>query len=317
LKKLLYILILLFSTPILFAQTAQVNAQIDLNAILIGEQANVELSIQYQVDEGDISIHFPVLYDTINEFVEVINKSKIDTLIPNKEDQYTFVQKQIITITSFDSGYYEIPPFSFIVNEDTLSTDAFLFEVQNVAVDTSQAIFDVKAPIEEPFSIIDWVKENWMWLFGTLILIALIIAAIIYLKNRKPVEVVKKEIPIIPPHVTALAQLEELMQQKLWQDGKVKTYHSKISEIIRTYIECRYQFNALEETTSEIMHGLRLHGIDSQTTTKLNQLLILADLVKFAKEKPLPNENEMSMESAIHFINNTKIVIIQAENDAE
>jgi len=308
LKNLLYILIILLSSTSLIAQNAEVNAKLDVNAILIGEQANIELSVQYQVDEGSISVTFPTLHDTINEFVEIVSKSKIDTLIPNKEEQFIFLQSQTITITSFDSGFYDIPPFTFIVNEDTLTTEPLIFEVQNVAVDTAQAIFDVKAPIEEPFSIIDWTKENWTWLLGILIFIILVVVLIIYLKNKKPIEVVKEIIPEIPPHVIALEELEKVKLEKLWQDGKVKIYHSKISEITRAYIEKRYQFNALEETTAEIMHSLRLHGIDTQTTTKLNQLLVLADLVKFAKEKPLPNENEMSIESALHFVNTTKVI---------
>lgn len=316
-KKLLYIFIFLFGSLSLSAQNAEVSAKLDNPSILIGEQIQVDLSITYRVNDGEVNILFPQLNDTITEFIEVLSQSKIDTTIPNKEDISLFEQKQTIMVTSFDSGYYQIPPFIFLVNNDTFKTEPLLIDVQNMEVDTAESIFDIKTPIEEPFSIVDWLKENWIWITGGVAILVLIILLIVYLTTKKPVEVIEKIVPIIPPHVIAIERLETLNKEKLWQDGKVKQYHSEISEIIRQYIEHRYQTNALEETTSEIMHGLRLHGIGSLLMTKLNQTLVLADLVKFAKEKPIATENEMSMNNALEFVNSTKPITQETTNNAE
>lgn len=307
-KKLLYILFFLFGSLNITAQEVNVSANLDNPSILIGEEIKIDLTISYRVDNGEVKVLFPQFNDTIIENVEILSASVIDTLIPNKEDAFLFEQKQKIVITSYDSGYYQIPPFIFLVNNDTFKTEPLLIDVQNVEVDTAKAIFDIKTPMEEPFSAVDWLKENWIWVAGTLALILLIVVLIIYLTKKKPAEIVKVVAPIIPPHVIAIQRLETLNNQKLWQDGKIKQYHSEISEIIRQYIEKRYQVNALEETTSEIIHGLRLHGIDSLLMTKLNQTLVLADLVKFAKEKPIATENEISMNNAIEFVNSTKII---------
>jgi len=312
-KKILYILVLLLGSLSISAQDPEVHATIDTNFILIGEQAQIELSIQYRVDEHQPSIVFPPLYDTINEFVEIVQQSPIDTIIPDKEDPYSFQQTQQLIITSFDSGYYAIPPFRFVVDEDTIETQPLLIEVQNVAVDTAEAIFDIKDPIKEPFSIIDWLKENWIYLVGTLALIIAIVLLIIYLKKRPKKEEAIEIIPDIPPHVIALEKLEHIKNEKLWQSGKAKRYHSEISEILRTYIEQRYQVKALEETTAEIMHELRLQAIDTQLMTNLNKTMVLADLVKFAKEQPLANENETSMVHAIEFVEQTKLIINKDE----
>lgn len=308
-KKLLSILFLQISCFSISAQSYNIDATPDKNAILIGEQINITLKTNYRVDEGDISIVFPTLYDTINQFVEIVKKSPIDTLIPNKEEPYTFEQQQIITITSFDSGYYALPPFQFIINNDTLETEPILIEVQTMPVDTAQAIFDIKGVIDEPFSFTDWIKDNWWWMVAILVLVIGIFYLIKFLKNRKPNEVVEEVIPEIPVHIIALEKLEKIRNEKLWQSGKVKLYHSHISEILREYIENRYQINALEETTSEILHGLRLKNISPDLMNKLTQTLTLADLVKFAKEQPLPNENEMSINAAIEFVNTTKLII--------
>jgi len=315
-KKVLSILFLFIYVINVNAQSYYVEATTDTNSILIGEQINVTLKANYRVDEGEVKITFPTLYDTINEFVEIVNKSAIDTIIPDKNDPYAFVQQQNVIITSFDSGYYAIPPFKFIINHDTIETEPILIEVQTLEVDTAQAIFDIKRPIDEPFSIVDWLKDNWWWMVAILVVIIGIFFLVRYLKNRKPKEEPKEIIPDIPVHVIALQKLEKIKDEKLWQSGKVKKYHSHISEILREYLENRYHINALEETTSEILHGLRLQNISPELMNKLTQTLTLADLVKFAKEQPLANENEMSINAAIEFVNATKLIVTEPEENA-
>jgi hypothetical protein len=313
-KKILYILLLLVVTFQVKAQSFSVEAIPDTNKLMIGEQVKVNLRVTYRVDNGAVNVVFPTLYDTINEFVEIVSKSKIDTVIPDKSDPYRFYQEQNIVLTSFDSGYYVVPPFQFVINNDTVETEAFLLEVNTLEVDTTQGIFDIKQPISEPFSFLDWLKENWWWMVAILVLAVAIYLSVRYLKNRKPKEVVEEIIPIIPYHVIALEKLEKLKQEELWQKGKVKLYHSHISEILRDYLEHRYQINALEETTAEIIYGLRLQLISSEQMNKLTQTLTLADLVKFAKEQPLPLENEQSLTFAVAFIEATKINVEKPTN---
>ncbi len=313
-KKILYILLLLVVTFQVKAQSFSVEALPDTNKLMIGEQVKVNLRVTYRVDNGAVNVVFPTLYDTINEFVEIVSKSRIDTVIPDKSDPYRFYQEQNIVLTSFDSGYYVVPPFQFVINNDTVETEAFLLEVNTLEVDTTQGIFDIKQPISEPFSFLDWLKENWWWMVAILVLAVAIYLLVRYLKNRKPKEVVEEIIPIIPYHVIALEKLEKLKQEQLWQKGKVKLYHSHISEILRDYLEHRYQINALEETTAEIIYGLRLQLISSEQMNKLTQTLTLADLVKFAKEQPLPLENEQSLTFAVAFIEATKINVEKPTN---
>ncbi len=79
-----------------------------------------------------------------------------------------------------------------------------------------------------------------------------------------------------------------------------------MSDTLREYLENRYHINALEQTSDEIFAGLRSAQISADAREKLRRTLLLADLVKFAKEKPLPEDNEFSMENAISFIMQTK-----------
>jgi hypothetical protein len=230
--------------------------------------------------------------------------------MPDEDDPNTFVQSRTLYITSFDSGYWAIPPFKFIINGDTtgIYSDALLLSVSTVAVDTTQAIKDIKQPYAISYSWIDWIKDNKL-LIGLVMLGILILCIVIYfilksLKNKPP-QVVEEAVKI-PPHVIALEKLEQLRAGKLWQEGKLKSYYISLTDIIREYIEHRFKIQALEQTTDEILTSFRSVAIDKESLDRLRQILVLADLVKFAKEHPLPNENELSMDNAFEFVNGTK-----------
>ena len=312
-KKLLYILIFLFTSLGLSAQSVNVNASIDTNFLLIGEQTQIELKVQYRLDGEAVSVKFPELTDTINEFIEIVYTSPTDTVYPDKNDLSLVEQSKRITITSFDSGHYEIPYFEFQINNGFYQTGPLHIEVQPMEVDTAEAIFDIKEPIEEPFSFIDWLKEHWIWVAIILVLLIGGYVLVRYLNNR-PEKIIEEIVPEIPAHVISLRKLQKLKEDKLWQAGKVKQHHSEISEIIREYIENRFLINALENTTDEIMQGLRFQSIQPDLLTKLNQVLVLADLVKFAKEQPIASENDVSLLNAVDFIKGTRQIIQSEEN---
>lgn len=293
------------------AQEIKATAKLDSNSIKIGQQVKLKLSIQYRVDNGKhIKIKWPEITDTIRKEVEVVGQSKTDTIIPDKNNPFQFVQTKTLYITSFDSGYWAIPPFKFKVNDDTngIFTEPLLLAVSTIAIDTTIAIKDIKAPFDEKYTWLDWLKDNMYVVYGTLvaILVVLIIIYLIrYFKKIKP-PVVFVEAPKIPAHQIAFEKLDKLKEEKLWQEGKLKLYHIMLTEIIREYIENRFKIQALEQTTDEILYGFRNVAIDDESRIRLKQILILADLVKFAKEQPLPNENEKSMSNAYDFITGTK-----------
>ncbi|MBK9798239.1 MAG: hypothetical protein IPP56_00410 [Bacteroidetes bacterium] len=99
----------------------------------------------------------------------------------------------------------------------------------------------------------------------------------------------------------------------MWQEGKYKIYQIRLSDIVRSYIENRFQIAAMEQTTDETMRSMRRIHIEDGLRFKLRQLLSLSDMVKFAKEQPLPSENEQSMEDAILFVKTTASTFTEIE----
>lgn len=112
--------------------------------------------------------------------------------------------------------------------------------------------------------------------------------------------------PAVPPHERAIQDLETLHNQKLWQSGKVKSYYTRLTDIVRTYLEGRYGIRALEQTTDEIMRELRTADLADRSRNELRDLLRTADLVKFAKHQPAAEENEVFYYTAYYFVENTK-----------
>ena len=288
-----------------YAQDPQVDAKIDRIAIKIGEQTQLHLSARFHVKE---KVDFPVLTDTISGKIQVVN-SKADTVV-DKQDAGIQTIRHTYTITSFDSGDYEIPSYAFHTVGGDLKTRSLSLQVSPVAVDTTKAFYDIKQPLAIKYSFWDWLRDNWQWVVGILAVLLIIAGVIYYLVKRpKKVVVIEPPKPIIPPHTIALQKLAELRDKKLWQQEQIKQYHIELSDVLREYLESRYAIKAHEQTSDEIFASLKYTDIADENRNNLSKLLVTADLVKFAKEKPLPYENEQSMDNAVAFVNKTQPAI--------
>lgn len=293
---------IVISTPSL-AQKVRVKASLADDTLKIGEQTTITLTA---VNENNSEIIFPTPGDTLSKDIEVIESFQVDSSIKENMKIYT----RDIKITAFDSGSFSIPPFQFVIQSkgktDSLATNPLTIYFHNVAVDTSKAPKEIKKVriIPEPI-----LPSDYSWLWWLLLLLPL--AGLIYylLKMKKPAEgPVAPPIPVKPPHILAREQLDKLEQEKLWQRDQHKNYQSRLSEIVRTYIEGRFGLPALEQTTNELLPVIKKSpALKPQDYENLAQMLQLADMVKFAKYTPISTENELSMKNARLFIINTQI----------
>ena len=114
--------------------------------------------------------------------------------------------------------------------------------------------------------------------------------------------------PKLPPHQVALQEMERIKEEKSWQRDDVKQYYTELTDALRGYMEERFGFNAKEMTSDEIIAQLNEQP-DKEWIGELRELFQMSDLVKFAKYKPLINENDMNLINAIDFINKTKVEV--------
>ena len=189
-----------------------------------------------------------------------------------------------------------IPPLVFGFNgedwSDSVSTYPLYLLVRSVAVDST--IYDIKSPIHVPVGFM----EVFPYVAGGLALLAAVGFLVWYLRKRRGSEsLLPASKTEEPAHVIALRDLDELKEQKIWQQNEFKNYYSRLTEIIRRYMERRYGIPAMEMTSQEIHRAWVSSGEDRDDLSgSLNMLLNLADLVKFAKEKPIASDNEENLD---------------------
>ena len=293
----------------LSAQTV-VKATIDSTNILIGQQTKIHLEIAADKSKP---LQIPAISDTLMTGVEVLNISKIDT---TDLDNNRVQMKYDYLITAFDSAVYLLPPFQVISGTDTAYSNELALKVSTLPVDTvSKKFYDIKGVRTPQFVLMDYLP-----LILLVLVILVLIAAAIYIIyrviNKKPLAPFKKE-ENIPPHIRAIRELDAIKEEKLWQAGKLKEYHSEITDTLRKYIEGRFGVGAMEMTSGEILDDVKKYKDADGVSDNLKQILILSDFVKFAKYKPLPEENELSMRNAYLFVDDTKPVELPPEEKKE
>ncbi len=308
--KQLKVIVLLIVALVFFlkhteAQQVIADARPDTNVIRIGDQVNLRLSLQLP---QNYKFEWPFFGDTLSKALEIVKKSKIDT---TRLQNGLLNINQVLTLQVFDSGYYVIPPVRFNYSaagsssQDFVETEPHLLNVFSVAVDTTQAIRGIKGPIEAPYTFAEMLP--WILLIlGLALGTGLVLYFLNQRKKNRPVFAPRPKVKL-PPHEIALNALEELKNEKLWQKGLVKDYYTRLTDILREYIEVRFNIRAIELTTWEILESFRNSTISKADKNLLRDILELADLVKFAKALPIPSENDKSMTDAVGFVNNTTI----------
>ena len=295
-----------------------IEVKMDTGMMLIGDQTNVIFEATFP---DTVIVNLPVFSDTIIDKLEILDISNIDTI----NDNQTITIRQEYLVTSFDSGWYVIPPIGFTIGfpkagrVDTLQSAPIYFGVITMPLDTAnaEAITDIKAPIDAPITFKEVLPFAGIGL-GVLLLAFLVY--ILYLKfvKKEPV-FVKKEKPKEPAHIVAFRNLDKIKQDKLWQKGMIKEFHSRLTEVVRVYIEDRFGILAMESTTDEIIDAFRKNkDVNKELKDSLFDTLVRADFVKFAKANPLANENEQSFDFAYQFIVKTKPVeVLRNEDEKE
>tara|TARA_R110001583_G_scaffold176620_1_gene331354 strand:+ start:3331 stop:4956 length:1626 start_codon:yes stop_codon:yes gene_type:complete len=291
-KKLVYILLLIGFIG--GAQENPVSIKTDTTVIKIGEQIQLKIA----VNETN-NVVFPKLeLDSLGK-VEVLESLPVDTLKNRLEKKYL--------LTSFDSGHYVLPKQLVLINNIKFYTDSLLVNVATVKVDTlKQKMFPIKSIKKEPKTFDDYKHLLW-WLIPIFILLAVVL----YFIFRKKV---KKEAPkvYVAPIQEALERLKELDEKQLLQQNKIKVYYSELTDIVRTYIEKDINIPALESTTNELIETINDFnessklGISKETIQQLKGVLQSADLVKFAKSKPIVDEIKIDRTTVEDILKNTQ-----------
>jgi len=303
----------LFICTNLYAQTISVGVSTDTTDYLVGDYIHYQIKV---VAKKDIKLIQPFLPDTLKQVELISTETPVRT---EDEKSQTIIYPFILA--GYDSVTAVIPSVDVVyrTTKDTIlrkiETDPLIVNVHTVPVSTAEEIKDVKSPLSIP---LDW---KWILFWIVIAIIAILVGRYFYKRYqaKKAGLPIEKKIIRIPAHVKALTALENLANEQLWQKGRIKDYHSKITEIIRTYFEERFELPALELTTSESMQKLGQIKEAENIRGITYDFLSNADLVKFAKFQPLESVNEEMMKQANEIVTETipkePIVVEQEEEE--
>ena len=280
-----------------------VSAQLDSTQLMIGDQC--DLRLQATIDKQE-QVLFPVYGEELIPGIEITDRTMIDTAdLKDGRRQLT----QYLTVTSFKDSLFFIPPVAFTSGADTLLTDPMSLNViQPFEIDTAQnAITDIKPIFRAPI---------WWWGIIRWILLAIAVAGLAvglfylirYIKRLRAKgegETPEPEV-LRPAEEVALEKLDKIREEKIWQQGRQKEYHTELTDVVREYIARRFDISSQEQTSSEILSDIQPVLKERKDLFQmLKKMLSLADLVKFAKWNPLPDENEQSLRDAYEFVRET------------
>ncbi|HTR31318.1 MAG TPA: hypothetical protein VMH27_18730 [Puia sp.] len=259
---------------------AQVKATVDKQQILIGEP--IHLMLEATVT-GDSPLTWPTL-DSIPHF-EFVEKHAVDSTVSQGLRSY----RQYLTVTSFDSGVWSIPRLPFGTGKRTLLTDSIPIRIGYTKIDPSKDYHDIKDIIDIPNPFARWFG----WIVATFALAS--VAFVIWLLQKKKilqVLVPRPPAPRLSPYEEAIQQLDQLASQGVVEDGAVKTFYSRLGEILRLYLYRRAGIASFSETSEELIGQIRRLSLPQEQFTDLAEALRMGDFVKFAKYKPGPAESE-------------------------
>ncbi len=295
------------------SQDIRVNGSIDKDSILAGQTFNYNINIR--APKGYI-VNLDELKDTLSKSIDIVGRGEISEQVADKSDD--IIVSQLLTLTSFDTGYVEIPSIGikyYKSADDTTTYTSFTnymdIYVKPVSIDTTIAYMPIVEPIKQNVTF----EETLPYFGGTIILAGLILLAIYLIRRIKNKEkiVVEEEKPQIPAIVTAREKLSVLKESNLWQSGRYKDYYTDLTDIAREYLEGQFNIDAIEMTSEEILNEVKKIQLDNLTFNKLQNTLITADLVKFAKATPNSAENETAFNDINSFVEESFIFHQESE----
>ena len=296
----IFLFAVLFS-GVVQAQDVKVTAAIDSNKYLIGQWIVAHLTVEAP---NNVRVFLPTK-------PEQFDKTTFVSATPEKVAEQNGVKRYVqdLTLTCFDTGAFD---FTISVrclkpNDTTnysIASNPVAVVVSTVKLDTMITFKDIKEVMHVSLTIWDYLLY-----FGIALAIGggLWYAYRWWKKRPAPVVAEAPAPPPLPVHVVALQKLHALEDKKLWQAGEAKAYQSELTDVLREYVEKRFEFPALEETTSEIIAGITLQGVEPVLITDVERTLRTADMTKFAKYQPTPQEHLTAMAVSYEFIDKTMI----------
>ena len=290
-----------------------VKASVDSSTIVMGQQTAIRLEMVQSAAQPAGLIVDKEAFPKEIELVDWIDGDTVD--IGNGLVEI----RRALVVQGFDSGVYAIPPFLLVAGPDTARSQGFSIKVNPVDVSHLSDINPLAPTAEFHSRWYDWlpdfITDYWLWILFGVLLIAGGISAYLILTRKVAVNILPQK-KRLPPDLIAENRLNALKEEQLWEKGQEKEYYTQLIDILRDYLQERFGINAMEMTSSQILDALQSNEETRLPNRYMRKILEVADFVKFAKVRPLPDDNVRSWQNALQFVQDTRPVEVPAEENS-
>ena len=286
-----------------------VSASTDSTTLIQGSKASVRVEINGASDGGQL-VSAPEPGQDYNG-IEVSSVKADTTQLGDGSVKIVYD----IAIQPFDPGTFTLPPFAYAGGSDTARSEALTLKVLEVDLDSLTDINPMHGIVSVDRRWYDFIPDWTVWILVGILVAVIAFAAYLLFKRDKNVFVRKKK--ETPPYDLAVMRLNELQAKKLPQSGRDKEYYTELTDILRQYLEGRFGINAMEMSSTQIIYTMRHNAETKPGSELMKQVLEIADFVKFAKVRPLPDDNVKSFNSALKFVEDSKPLPPAEETDGD
>jgi len=278
-----------------------VHVRVDKDKITIADTVLMEF-------EATIKSGYEVQMPKVDKVLEHFGIVDWDNIGDRLDANDNLVRTYQYRLEPFLSGKYQLPAFTFEFHdanepqgkEYQLTTEPIDIEVTSLLGEQRS-----KLQIADIEGVIDMPKEHsywWMWLL--LAAAVLGFAGFFYVRRKRRVESIRI---LKPAHEIAYERLRDLVNEDLVGAGRLKEFYERISNILRHYIEHRFDLRAPERTTEEFLIEIqRADVLLASHKESLARFLRHCDLVKFANVKPTTEQIQQTFDLVKDFIEKTK-----------
>lgn len=311
-RSVLLTFVLLTSSMSAFAGVPSLKVSLDSAFLLMGRTTPLHIELITD-DNTDGQLIIPK--DSLCDKVEILKYLNADTTGLGSGRREI---RQDIVLQSFDSGVYRLKPILYVANGETIASNRLVLKVFPVDVDSLETIHDYADVADVDRSFIDYlpdfIVDYGLWILAVIIVLA-IGGFVFYMMKKKKNPFAAPAPKPVPPYEKAIDELSRLRAEKLCEQGKEKEFYTRLTDILRIYLNGRFGINAMEMTSTQIRRVLEANEETRLSKENMERVLETADFVKFAKVRPLPDDNVRAFNSAMQFVEDTKPRPVIPETD--
>ncbi len=297
------LLAVLFMPAAVSGAPASLKVSLDSAYVLMGKATPMHVELVTD-DASQGSLVIPA--DSMAGKVEILKALPADTSSLGSGRREI---RQEILLQSFDSGTYLLNPLRYIDGRDTVMSNRLVLKVMPAIVDSMTTIHDYADVADVDRHLVDYLPD-FLVDYGLWILAVVVAALICWFVARRMMRKDKGEVKPrtkpVPPYEQAVRALNELNAQHLCEQGHEREFYTRLTDILRVYLHGRFGINAMEMTSTQIRHSLQSNEQTRLSRANMDRVLETADFVKFAKVRPLPDDNTRAFASAMQFVEDTK-----------